>query len=72
VAELKAQYPSDRAKIENTFLLLNLNNLVSRELKKKMQLDLKLSAPLDIPGEVLNAKKPKTEQMYEGLKVRLN
>ena len=72
VAELKAQYPSDRAKIEKTSLVLNLSGLVERDLKKKMQLDLKLTAPLNIQGEVLNAKKPKTEEVYEGLKVRLN
>jgi hypothetical protein len=64
VAELKATYPSDRALIVGSNLNLNLAGLMQNSLAKKNQISLKLTAPLNVPGELMNAKRPIIERAY--------
>jgi hypothetical protein len=64
VAELKATYPSDRALILGSNLNLNLAGLMQNSLAKKNQISLKLTAPLNVPGELMNAKRPVIERTY--------
>lgn len=64
VAELKAKYPSERAKITGNVLELNLAGIMEHKLAKKNELTLKLSAPLSISGELLNSLKPELSRDY--------
>lgn len=64
VAELKATYPSDRAVISGSNLNLNLAGLMQNNLAKKNEISIKLTAPLNVPGELMNAKKPVLEKSF--------
>lgn len=65
VAELKAKYPSERAKISGNILELNLEGLIKHKLAKKNVVMLKLTAPLSVAGELLNAQRPVLGQDYK-------
>lgn len=76
IAELKAEYPGERAElgsVENKAALsLNLKDLIKNEPKKKnMFMKIKLGSKLLLQGEIMNAKKPDTEKQYEGIFVVL-
>lgn len=64
VVELKAAYPSDRAVIAGANLNLNLAGIMEHKLAKKNQIALKLTAPLNVEGILMNAKKPVLEKAY--------
>jgi hypothetical protein len=64
VAEIKATYPSDRALIVGSNLNLNLKGLMQNSLAKKNQISLKLTAPLNVSGELMNTKRPVIERAY--------
>lgn len=64
IAELKAAYPSDRAGVAGDKLSMNLKGKMQNDLAKKNKIELKLSAPLTIKGEVLNTKKPEMTKAY--------
>lgn len=65
IAELKSEYPSERVNIKETNLEINLKGIMKTDLKKKNHLSVKLTAPLSIQGELLNAKKPILEKSYK-------
>jgi hypothetical protein len=69
IADLKAKYPSKQASIKGSVLELNLEGLMQNEPAKKNELTLKLTAPLMVPGELLNSRKPNLEKSYS-LEVR--
>lgn len=69
LAVLQAEYPSDKVKINGDMLEINLAGLVSK-LEKRMVLSVKLATDLALRGEILNAKKPKTEKSYGKLKIK--
>lgn len=69
IAELKAAYPSAKVAIKGSNLELNLAGLMQNDLAKKNELTLKLSAPLMVPGELLNSRKPPLEKSFS-LEVR--
>ena len=64
VAELKAAYPSDRAGVAANKLSLNLKGLLTGDLAKKNRVNVKLTAPMTVRGELLNATKPSSEKTY--------
>jgi hypothetical protein len=64
IAEVKAAYPSQRASIKGSNLELNLAGLLQNDLAKKNELSLKLTAPLIVPGELLNSRKPNLEKSF--------
>ena len=65
VAELKASYPSERAGVAGASLNLNLAGIMQNDLVKKNAISLKLTAPLNVNGELMNAKKPVMEKAYQ-------
>ncbi len=65
VAELKASYPSERAGVAGSNLNLNLAGLIQNDLAKKNEISIKLNAPINVPGELLNIKKPVMEKSYK-------
>jgi hypothetical protein len=65
VAELKADYPSTRAGVAGSVLSLNLANIMENDFAKKNQISIKLTAPLNVDGELMNAKKPVMEKAYK-------
>ncbi len=78
-AKLQSAYPGAKvqvAKVENKdALVLNLTGLITGSLggglfgsSPKMKLNLKI--PSKIAGQILNAKKPQTEKLYENIKVK--
>jgi hypothetical protein len=69
IAELKATYPSPGVSIQGNKMELNFEGLMQHGLARKNELTLKLTAPLMVPGELLNARKPKLEKSYS-LEVR--
>lgn len=69
IAELKAAYPSRQINIKGSNLEFNLANILEHNLTKKNYVSLKLTAPLSVQGELLNAKKPVMEKSYS-LEVR--
>jgi hypothetical protein len=65
VAELKASYPSERAGVAGASLNLNLAGIMQNDLVKKNAISLKLTAPLNVNGELMNAKTPVMEKSYQ-------
>lgn len=65
VAELKASYPSDRAGVAGANLNLNLAGIMQNDLAKKNEIAIKLTAPMNVPGELMNAQKPVMEKSYK-------
>ncbi len=65
VAELKASYPSERAGVAGTSLNLNLSGIMQNDLVKKNAISLKLTAPLNVNGDLMNAKIPVMEKSYQ-------
>lgn len=65
VAELKANYPSSQAGVAGSVLSLNLANIMANDFAKKNQISIKLAAPLNVEGELMNAKKPVIEKAYK-------
>lgn len=81
VAKLQSAYPGAKVelkKVENKdALVLNLKDLITGSLGggglfsgSKLLMKLQLKIPSKIQGEVLNAKKPQTEKLYENVKVK--
>ncbi len=79
IAKLQSAYPAEKVqvtKVDNKdALVLNLTGLITGSLggglfgtSPKMKLNLKI--PSKIQGEILNAKKPQTEKLYENIKVK--
>jgi hypothetical protein len=64
VAELKASYPSERAGVVGAILNLNLAGKMQNDLAKKNSIAIKLTAPMNVPGELLNVTKPVMEKSY--------
>lgn len=64
VAETKAAYPSDRAGVAGNKLSLNLAGLIQNDLAKKNSVSIKLMAPMNVRGELMNASKPQSEKSY--------
>jgi len=64
IAQLKASYPSDRAGVIENKINLNLAGLIQNDLAKKNHIVLKLTAPLSVLGEILNATKPVMDKAY--------
>jgi hypothetical protein len=65
VAELKASYPSAHAGVIGSILNLNLANIMQHDLAKKNDVAIKLTAPLNVDGVLMNAKKPVMEKAYK-------
>jgi hypothetical protein len=77
LAELKALYPSERAKVSESAgkltLEFSLKDLLQGRLRKrKMEMKLKLMAPLNIQGSILNVTQPVTEKVYDDISVDLH
>lgn len=70
VAQLKADYPSEKVKIDGDKLIIDLSGELESKLNK-LSVDLKISAAIRVDGVLLNTKKPTTEAAYEGLMVTL-
>lgn len=80
VAALKDKFPGDRVQVKKIerkdALILNLTGLVQGSMsgglfsRAKPLMDLQLKIPSKIEGEILNAKKPQTEKLYEKVKVK--
>lgn len=70
VAELKADYPSEKVKLEGDKLIVDLSGELDGKLNK-LSVDLKMNAAISVDGELLNAKRPQTEAAFEGLGVAL-
>lgn len=64
LAELKAAYPSDRAGVAANKLSLNLAGLMQNDLVKKNSVSIKLMAPMNVRGELMNATRPVSEKSY--------
>lgn len=64
VAELKAEYPSERAKVAGNKMSLNLKDLIQNDLKKRNQVSLKLTSKMSVRGELMNTVKPVMEKAY--------
>ena len=64
VAELKTTYPSDRAGVAANKLSLNLKGLMQGGLSRKNRVNVKLTAPMTVRGELLNTKIPASEKTY--------
>jgi len=65
VVELKADYPSTRAGVAGSILSLNLASIMENNFAKKNQISIKLSAPFNVEGELMNSKKPVIEKSYK-------
>ncbi|MFL5731505.1 MAG: hypothetical protein ACJ75J_18595 [Cytophagaceae bacterium] len=79
VANLKDSFPGQKVelkKIENKdVLVLNLKDLINGQIggglfSSSPLMKLQLKVPSKIEGEILNANKPKTEKLYEKIKVK--
>lgn len=70
VAHLKADYPSEKVKVDGDKLIIDLSGELESKLNK-LSVDLKMSAAISVDGVLLNTKKPTTEAAYEGLMVTL-
>ncbi len=70
LATLKAEYPSEKVKINGNKIEINLKGLIEGELEKRMVINLKLGAKLNINGEILNSKKPEGEKSYNKIKIK--
>jgi hypothetical protein len=64
VVQLKASYPSERATIKGDSLEFKLEGLMQHSLSKKNVINLKLSAPIVVEGELLNAEKPQLQKDF--------
>lgn len=76
IVDLVGNFPSEIAEIgemENKLALqIDLSSGVKREFKKKnMKLRLKLSSEANIPGEIMNTKKPEFSKSYQDVPVVL-
>jgi len=76
IAELKAEYPGPQVElgqVENKAAFsIDLKDSLKDELKKKnMKLKVKLSSDLNLQGTILNASKPDTSKVYDGIFVDL-
>jgi hypothetical protein len=66
--EFKDNYPSKTIRIEGDEILIDLSSVLQDNVAlNRLYLDLKLSAPLNLQGTLLNTTQPKTEQEYPGL-----
>lgn len=70
VAQLKAAYPSEKVKLEGNKLMIDLAGELEGKLNK-LRMDLTLGAAINVQGEVLNAKRPKLEESYQGIGIAL-
>ena len=70
IASLKAEYPSEQVRINGNKMEINLKGQLMDSLQKRMVLNVKLSAPISLPGDILNAKKPENEKSYNKLKIK--
>ena len=81
VAKLADKYPGVRVELKKAekkdLMVLNLKDLITGSLSggglfssSKLAMKLQLKIPSKIQGEILNAKKPQTEKLYENIKVK--
>ena len=81
VSKLQSAYPGVRVELKKVekkdSMIINLKDLITGSLSSggifsssKLLMKLQLKIPSKIQGEVLNAKKPQTEKLYENVKVK--
>ncbi len=81
VAKLQSAYPAERVQVKKVekkdSMIINLKDLITGSLgggglfsSSKPLMKLQLKIPSKIQGEILNAKKPQTEKLYENVKVK--
>jgi hypothetical protein len=75
LAELKDSFPGARVQMRSNSLIMNLAGLITGSVNGGLfssgpKMKLLLKVPSQIEGEVLNAKKPQTEKLYENVKVK--
>jgi hypothetical protein len=79
VAELKDSFPGQKVQVRKVdlkdALILNLKDLITGSIggglfSSSPMMKLKLILPSKIEGEILNVNKPKTEKIYEKIKVK--
>ncbi len=64
IAQVKSTYPSQQASIKGSNLELNLAGVMQNDLAKKNELVMRLAAPLMVPGELLNSRKPNLQKSF--------
>ncbi len=81
VAKLQDKYPGVKVELKKVekkdVMVLNLKDLITGPISggglfssSKLAMKLQLKIPSKISGEILNAKKPQTEKLYENIKVK--
>lgn len=75
VAELKAEYPSEKIELgvvgDKAALSINLKGVLKSEAKKKMKMKLTLTSALNLQGELMNVTKPELSKLFQEIPVQL-